>query len=760
MRKYVYPNSRLSSPGTSDDESSSESDEHLNSITTIRYRDLASRARSLQLAIPQPAHQRLKPGQIRLLRIRHTWRSAKWKIHNPISCSISTFWLNNAPEFKALSYTWAPPYLQHVVVDGIDGSQEPVEHLSDCKTRILVNGKSTRVHTNLHSALGHLRLHLRRGIYLWVDALCILQSDLQERSAQVQQMARIYSTASTVYVWLGPNPGLKHNVLAFIREFCNVASRLLDQDTRAIKAQYRDTAILDPSSFSILDIENFEEKLVDLMVFLKVCRYPARLWCLQEVVLARRTMILGWNLHENFSCITYLVDYFSQAGWFPWLDEMLETKQRYWDGKPWEALEGMRSTLFRRYHGRPSHLCKLHSRAELDAISPIAAAFFDFAVLLCNSRNMICSDPNDKIYALLGVAETMHKDLVSPLPTVDYSHHFSTLYMNVQQKILQVTQSPDLLSYIGQSLHHYDSTLPSWVPDWRVGGPLFSCFEAALRVNDGSVPPILLRSEQSYITFEGTAMHCWGYELDEIEHNYVLADEHDLLDAAKAMPRRHALTRVLFHAHEQAELPATLSTVVDTVFLGATPTAYQEMASDSHDARLDLGTYVTIGHVYDGLPGDRSAPSRLERCDQVLEKLAQWTDGDNRLSEELEHLVADCKEAVKGAGSGDPDEAFKDLEPKCQPRINRFVASVKKVADLRSLIRTKRGWLASAQNRVRAGDKIFVLAGSRTPFVLRKKPGVDDAYILDGDCYLWDGQTGVKDAMATLRGNVRSVKIV
>lgn len=39
--------------------------------------------------------------------------------------------------------------------------------------------------------------------FFWVDAICINQEDLEERSAQVQIMPQIYSKASCVIVWLG-----------------------------------------------------------------------------------------------------------------------------------------------------------------------------------------------------------------------------------------------------------------------------------------------------------------------------------------------------------------------------------------------------------------------------------------------------------------------------------------------------------------------------------------------------------------------------
>jgi Heterokaryon incompatibility protein (HET) len=56
----------------------------------------------------------------------------------------------------------------------------------------------------LECALFHLS-HASVGITLWVDALCINQSDDGEKSEAVQQMKAIYQDAIHVVVWLGPS---------------------------------------------------------------------------------------------------------------------------------------------------------------------------------------------------------------------------------------------------------------------------------------------------------------------------------------------------------------------------------------------------------------------------------------------------------------------------------------------------------------------------------------------------------------------------
>ena len=50
--------------------------------------------------------------------------------------------------------------------------------------------------------------------YLWTDALCIDQSNFQERASQVELMGRIYSSADDVIVWLGEEDDHTENGLS------------------------------------------------------------------------------------------------------------------------------------------------------------------------------------------------------------------------------------------------------------------------------------------------------------------------------------------------------------------------------------------------------------------------------------------------------------------------------------------------------------------------------------------------------------------
>ncbi|KAM0183793.1 hypothetical protein ACHAPF_000237 [Botrytis cinerea] len=102
-----------------------------------------------------------------------------------INCTLFVYPLHDSGRgthrYEALSYVWGD---------------------ADNSCSICVNGHSLIVRANLHSALLRLRDPVLDRI-IWIDAICINQEDLSERGHQVQLMAKIYSKASQVVVWLG-----------------------------------------------------------------------------------------------------------------------------------------------------------------------------------------------------------------------------------------------------------------------------------------------------------------------------------------------------------------------------------------------------------------------------------------------------------------------------------------------------------------------------------------------------------------------------
>ncbi|CAE6995143.1 hypothetical protein P3342_000058 [Pyrenophora teres f. teres] len=98
-----------------------------------------------------------------------------------INAHLETVSLDDYPNYKAISYVWG------------DASQ---------RLSITIDGEALSLTLSLYTALRRLRTPHSK-LVLWTDAVCINQSDLDERSQQVGFMGEIYSRAEEVVIWLG-----------------------------------------------------------------------------------------------------------------------------------------------------------------------------------------------------------------------------------------------------------------------------------------------------------------------------------------------------------------------------------------------------------------------------------------------------------------------------------------------------------------------------------------------------------------------------
>jgi Heterokaryon incompatibility protein (HET) len=101
-------------------------------------------------------------GEVRLLKICPESQSSD------IECTLVHVSLDVIPRYNALSYTWGDPAL--------------IYHVS-------CDGKDLRVTKNLRDTLFRLRQFDEN--LLWIDAVCIDQSNIQERNQQVLLMRQI-----------------------------------------------------------------------------------------------------------------------------------------------------------------------------------------------------------------------------------------------------------------------------------------------------------------------------------------------------------------------------------------------------------------------------------------------------------------------------------------------------------------------------------------------------------------------------------------
>ena len=122
--------------------------------------------------------------------------------------------------YCALSYNWGNSADDSIIVIQDDPASSPVKSITKAVDvlKAAVQDKMIKIKPNLYEALRHLRKD-NEPIALWVDALCINQSDTKEKEEQVLKMAHIYRKAYNANVWLGSDNAddlVSNRAMAFI----------------------------------------------------------------------------------------------------------------------------------------------------------------------------------------------------------------------------------------------------------------------------------------------------------------------------------------------------------------------------------------------------------------------------------------------------------------------------------------------------------------------------------------------------------------
>jgi hypothetical protein len=180
--------------------------------------------------------------------------------------------------YVALSYVWGSP--------------------ADKKT-IVVNGVEMQITQNLHAALLELRRStwVRRGVNLWIDALCINQDDLDEREQQVKLMQEIYARAWQVVIFLGPktsNTSAAYTSLNWLTHEIGSDSKLREFAVKYGTLHHNTAGSIESAPYTL----PWHEGAFGALRSFFACQYWHRLWILQEVAMARLDAPVLWGDHS------------------------------------------------------------------------------------------------------------------------------------------------------------------------------------------------------------------------------------------------------------------------------------------------------------------------------------------------------------------------------------------------------------------------------------------------------------------------------
>jgi Heterokaryon incompatibility protein (HET) len=347
-----------------------------------------------------------------------------------------------APAYDAISYVWGNP--KHNVT-------------------ITCDGRPFEVTFNLYWALVRIRSVSHPKI-LWADAICINQSDLQERSSEVTFMGSLYSNASKVYICMGD---------------------AVDGKEFQVQTVINDAKALDSGNQSLLSLPSHHPLRNDSRWYalgtLTEKPWFRRAWVIQEAALAQEPIVLYGRAEFGYRDLVDIL--------------------RWLNPSPWAIRFGL-SSLF-------IHLDWADWRTN--SHSP-AYAFVD---LLSHAALLSCADPRDKVYAFLGhplALPLIKNHLVKP----DYQKSPAQVYLELSKALIQHTGLRVLTT-----VEHTRSTileyLPSWVTRWDV----------SLVMNDIFRVPNTRFSASAGLTsgtslFAGNNLILQGIILDRVRHSYAV----------------------------------------------------------------------------------------------------------------------------------------------------------------------------------------------------------------------------------------------
>ncbi|KAK6834190.1 hypothetical protein PG987_008884 [Apiospora arundinis] len=392
-----------------------------------------SDAMDLDTVPPSSPYRPLKPYEIRLALVEPGAKDNDDNEDGPLSVRLLTVSIQNPPPYDAISYVWG------------DDTTDAVP--------ISCDGLHVRITRNLHWALTRARQHRRitsspsatttpAAVIVWADALRINQRDAAERSEQVALMGRIYASARTVLVCMGPNLSEGGG--------SRVASLLVDwQQACTISSKRRNIAV-------DLNINDVRWRALGALTG---APWFERVWVLQEVGLARDPRVIyggrggGSRYGDGAAGPAEEFSYRLLRHVVAW------TRQRAPEFAAYLGIGGLHIHDWCSDWSQP-RAEEGGGKAQGKVVQPSHYQLLD---LLDHGALLKCRDPRDRIYAFLG-----HPLAAAAGPIVpDYAKPKLQVYQETTILLLR-DSGIRTLSSIEHDPQTIEEDAPSWVVRWDV----------------------------------------------------------------------------------------------------------------------------------------------------------------------------------------------------------------------------------------------------------------------------------------------------
>lgn len=620
-------------------------------------------------------------NEIRLLRLKRRGVFSGLLEAELVSASI-----DDALSYEAVSYCWGT---------------------TTEKKAVLLNGKLFYCFPSAYDLL-YASSSLFKDRLLWVDAFCINQHDLMERSKQVRIMRKIYENATRVIVWPGDSSSSR------------LASAML-YDLYGTSFMFQGSANdFDKWFFN----ERYSPRWLALVQLLKL-PYFSRIWVLQEIAVASNVQVLYGGIYIPWEIMSKVM----ADLWHPHRRTSLsytsnpEMRTFYQSSQTDPGHNASVMWLLNAKHGRVPN----GERLRLGKLLSFCSKFKS-------------TDARDKIFALVGLAMETTPSLIA----INYEDTPAQVYIKSTRNILSRENDHfDILSNSGigyrkkpDAADSLSTTLPSWVADWssqHVGFTLASRGEGTGGYCSSTHTKITIDFFQNVPESSMEILSLKGILIDTIDE----------------------LGCTLDTERESGEISIfDCSTAVSLWYEEAKDITFRKAKDpypQGNQSRAEALWRTMIGDTVNEI---RPAPP------EFVQYFSKWVElgaiiRSAKTRSELEDIMKKNDSQVKAMDSGLSSETI-------QLGVRDYSNNFGEISVGRRFCVTKDGYMGLVPPGTEEGDVVCIIAGAPTPYLLRRfkhsssKTFPAELYQLVGECYIH----GRMDRVEILENDMRMLRLV
>ena len=570
------------------------------------------------------------------------------------------------------------------------------------------------VNVNLHCALQRFRLPSHPRL-LWVDEICINQDDKAERAREVQIFHRIYREAERVLIWLGSGSEDSDEAMDL---FPRMINHLSDKRSKE--------EITDPDLPSLNQAAYKTPKMIALNNLLSRPWF-SRVWTLQEGAFAAYAVVVCGDKEIPFS-----------------LFEEFNSKCEDDATGIWTSTLSSIATAKPSDPKKPSRFvtAHIHGISKLKQVKSGRGPTEPIPALLYRLRSCEATDARDRVYAMWSFLPDSY---VRALETPRYDKDFTAGDLFQQVAIIELVHNNnmDFLGHAGLCQQSVDTDIPSWAADWS-----YRQLTHPLCVLD-------------HDCFQKTGSKLYRASGKMVGSAKVSVSSRTLMTRGKVLGE-------IMKLNSQFKFTTSGERLVDTKTStspirndteGGTPD--DEFNANVTQIQRQLGYAIRVFNETTGQIALSMATA--EQCHPYPNDVDIKTACMHTLTASLTQPIGESAIGATLIRVKDTDlkEMFAALDAAVEAMRAFNLSGVDKKAMkllglVREMTRTRRFFVTAdrymglAPGEAKLGDRVAIIYGCSTPFLIRRIDGVESSWCLVGECYIY----GLMDGEAVAMNNI------